>query len=255
MTEFADIKGGRIAYDVTGQGPLAVLSHGIGDHRQVYRFLAPRLAQAGYRVAAADLRGHGAVIYNAAHATPLPAVLIGLGWWQHRPLVLALGLVGWPTRPPPGLRPQVRQQPPAHSPRDTGQKKGSLITPLRLHHRHPADRCRRASDARSHADPASHITSGRSSSRFHRPGIPAPWPGPSLVASDDGGDACQTAGPQARPIIRRKPPTAATSLISRRPGTCRSPRSGETAVPYPHAYTGWSTAAEPTSGPEDGRAR
>jgi hypothetical protein len=51
MTEFADIKGGRIAYDVTGQGPLAVLSHGIGDHRQVYRFLAPRLAQAGYRVA------------------------------------------------------------------------------------------------------------------------------------------------------------------------------------------------------------
>jgi pimeloyl-ACP methyl ester carboxylesterase len=59
MTEFADIEGGRIAYDVTGQGPLVVLSHGIGDHRQVYRFLAPELAQAGYRVAAADLRGHG----------------------------------------------------------------------------------------------------------------------------------------------------------------------------------------------------
>src|ERR1700683_2142184 len=59
MTEFADIEGGRIAYDVTGQGPLVVLSHGIGDHRQAYRFLAPELAQAGYRVAAADLRGHG----------------------------------------------------------------------------------------------------------------------------------------------------------------------------------------------------
>jgi len=59
MTEFADIEGGRIAYDVTGQGPLVVLSHGIGDRRQSYRFLAPRLAQAGYRVAAADLRGHG----------------------------------------------------------------------------------------------------------------------------------------------------------------------------------------------------
>ena len=58
MTEFADIDGGRIAYDVTGQGPLVVLSHGIGDRRQAYRFLAPRLAQAGYRVAAADLRGH-----------------------------------------------------------------------------------------------------------------------------------------------------------------------------------------------------
>jgi len=58
MTEFADIDGGRIAYDVTGQGPLVVLSHGIGDRRQVYRFLAPRLAQAGYRVVTADLRGH-----------------------------------------------------------------------------------------------------------------------------------------------------------------------------------------------------
>ncbi len=58
MTEYADIEGGRIAYDVTGQGPLVVLAHGIGDRRQAYRFLAPRLAQAGYRVATADLRGH-----------------------------------------------------------------------------------------------------------------------------------------------------------------------------------------------------
>jgi pimeloyl-ACP methyl ester carboxylesterase len=59
MTEFLDIPGGRIAYDMTGSGPLVVLSHGIGDHRQAYRFLAPKLAQAGYRVASADLRGHG----------------------------------------------------------------------------------------------------------------------------------------------------------------------------------------------------
>jgi pimeloyl-ACP methyl ester carboxylesterase len=59
MTEFLDIDGGRIAYEVTGQGPLVVLSHGVGDHRQVYRFLAPELAQAGYQVANADLRGHG----------------------------------------------------------------------------------------------------------------------------------------------------------------------------------------------------
>ena len=56
MTEFLDIEGGRIAYDVTGTGPLVVLSHGIGDRRQAYRFLAPQLAQAGYRVASADLR-------------------------------------------------------------------------------------------------------------------------------------------------------------------------------------------------------
>ena len=59
MTEFLGVEGGRIAYDVTGSGPLVVLSHGIGDRRQVYRFLAPRLAQAGYRVVSADLRGHG----------------------------------------------------------------------------------------------------------------------------------------------------------------------------------------------------
>ena len=59
MTEFVDVAGGRIAYDVTGAGPLVVLSHGIGDRRQAYRFLAPVLAQTGYRVASADLRGHG----------------------------------------------------------------------------------------------------------------------------------------------------------------------------------------------------
>jgi pimeloyl-ACP methyl ester carboxylesterase len=59
MTEFLEIAGGTIAYDVTGSGPLVILSHGIGDHRQAFRFLAPRLAQAGYRVASADLRGHG----------------------------------------------------------------------------------------------------------------------------------------------------------------------------------------------------
>jgi len=59
MTEFLDIKGGRIAYDVTGEGPLIVLSHGIGDRRQVFRFMVPELARAGLRVAAADMRGHG----------------------------------------------------------------------------------------------------------------------------------------------------------------------------------------------------
>jgi pimeloyl-ACP methyl ester carboxylesterase len=59
MTEYVDLEGGQIAYDVTGSGPLVVLSHGIGDRRQVYRFLAPQLAQAGYRVVSADVRGHG----------------------------------------------------------------------------------------------------------------------------------------------------------------------------------------------------
>jgi pimeloyl-ACP methyl ester carboxylesterase len=56
---YLEVPGGRIAYEVTGQGPLIVLSHGIGDLRQSYRFLAPLLVKAGYRVANADLRGHG----------------------------------------------------------------------------------------------------------------------------------------------------------------------------------------------------
>ncbi|MEU8286661.1 alpha/beta hydrolase [Micromonospora sp. NPDC048905] len=60
MTEFLNVDGGTIAYEVTGAtGPLVVLAHGMGDSREAYRFLTPALVQAGYRVAAMDLRGHG----------------------------------------------------------------------------------------------------------------------------------------------------------------------------------------------------
>jgi len=59
MTEFLEIDGGRIAYDVTGEGPLVVLAHGMGDTRNSYRFLVPVLAEGGYRVASTDLRGAG----------------------------------------------------------------------------------------------------------------------------------------------------------------------------------------------------
>ena len=59
MTEHLSIGGNILAYDVTGQGPLVVLAHGIGDSRHSYRFLAPALAAAGYRVANADIRGCG----------------------------------------------------------------------------------------------------------------------------------------------------------------------------------------------------
>ena len=51
--------GGRVAYDVAGAGPLLVLLPGMGDLRAAYRFLAPALLNAGYRVACTDLRGHG----------------------------------------------------------------------------------------------------------------------------------------------------------------------------------------------------
>jgi pimeloyl-ACP methyl ester carboxylesterase len=69
MTEFLDAPGGRIACDVTGGGPLVVLSHGIGDRRQAFRFLAPMLARAGYRVANADPRGHGESSIGCASIT------------------------------------------------------------------------------------------------------------------------------------------------------------------------------------------
>ncbi|KAA0021486.1 alpha/beta fold hydrolase [Antrihabitans cavernicola] len=59
MTEQLTIDGNTIAYDVSGEGPLVVLAHGIGDSRHSYRFLAPALAAKGYRVANVDIRGCG----------------------------------------------------------------------------------------------------------------------------------------------------------------------------------------------------
>src|SRR3954471_24402340 len=59
MTEHLSIGTNTIAYDVTGSGPPVVLAHGMGDSRHSYRFLAPALVDAGYRVASVDLRGCG----------------------------------------------------------------------------------------------------------------------------------------------------------------------------------------------------
>jgi pimeloyl-ACP methyl ester carboxylesterase len=50
---------GRIAYDVTGDGPLVICAPGMGDLRSVFRSLVPGLVDAGFRVATMDLRGHG----------------------------------------------------------------------------------------------------------------------------------------------------------------------------------------------------
>lgn len=49
----------------------------------------PDLLMAGY------LRSTrlGAITYNLAHATPIPAVAIAIGWWQHTPLLIAVSLV------------------------------------------------------------------------------------------------------------------------------------------------------------------
>jgi len=50
---------GQIVYEVAGQGPLIVLVPDMGDLLATYRFLAPQLRRAAYRVAECDLRGHG----------------------------------------------------------------------------------------------------------------------------------------------------------------------------------------------------
>jgi pimeloyl-ACP methyl ester carboxylesterase len=58
-TRFLDRPDGRIAFDDTGAGPVVIMVPGLGDLRGEYRFLAPRIAAAGYRVVTMDLRGHG----------------------------------------------------------------------------------------------------------------------------------------------------------------------------------------------------
>lgn len=59
MTEYLTVGTGTIAYEVTGEGPLVVLAHGMGDSRHSYRFVVPGLVEAGYRVANVDIRGCG----------------------------------------------------------------------------------------------------------------------------------------------------------------------------------------------------
>jgi pimeloyl-ACP methyl ester carboxylesterase len=58
-TKFITRPEGRVAYDIEGVGPLVILVPGMGDLRATYRFLAPSLREAGYRVVCTDLRGHG----------------------------------------------------------------------------------------------------------------------------------------------------------------------------------------------------
>src|SRR6266436_3443851 len=71
--------GELMAYSATGQSWWLVL----------LTLLVPDLLMLGY-LGGARL---GALSYNFAHSTPLPAVMVALGWWQGQPVVLALGLV------------------------------------------------------------------------------------------------------------------------------------------------------------------
>jgi pimeloyl-ACP methyl ester carboxylesterase len=59
MTQYFPRPEGRIAYEVTGSGPLVVCIPGMGELRSAFRFTVPALEAAGYQVATMDLRGHG----------------------------------------------------------------------------------------------------------------------------------------------------------------------------------------------------
>lgn len=58
-TKWLEREDGRLAYSDEGHGPLVICVPGLGDLRQEYRFLAPALADSGFRVLSVDLRGHG----------------------------------------------------------------------------------------------------------------------------------------------------------------------------------------------------
>ena len=73
------LAGALIAFSVLGQ-PWWLVPAGI---------LVPDLAMGGYL---AGTR-RGAHLYNIAHATALPAIMLGIGYWQADRLVTALALI------------------------------------------------------------------------------------------------------------------------------------------------------------------
>ncbi len=58
-TLYLERASGRIAYDDSGAGPLVICAPSLGDVRAEYRYLAPQIVAAGYRVVTMDLRGLG----------------------------------------------------------------------------------------------------------------------------------------------------------------------------------------------------
>lgn len=76
---------GRLAFTDEGSGPLVVMVPGLGDVKEEYRFLAPKVVANGYRVVTTDLRGLGnssvgwPAYTNAALGSDLVALVRHLG--------------------------------------------------------------------------------------------------------------------------------------------------------------------------------
>ncbi len=73
------LAGALIAYGILGQ-PWWIVPAGI---------LVPDIAMGGYLAGTRP----GAHVYNIAHATPVPAVMLVIGYWQADRLVMALALI------------------------------------------------------------------------------------------------------------------------------------------------------------------
>ena len=58
-TKFLEVRGGRLAYDDAGTGPLIVATPAMLDLRSELRYLTPLLVDAGFRVVTIDQRGMG----------------------------------------------------------------------------------------------------------------------------------------------------------------------------------------------------
>ncbi len=56
---YISVTGGRVCVETEGNGPLIVCSPAMGDTRDAFAPFSSLLAEAGFRVARADLRGHG----------------------------------------------------------------------------------------------------------------------------------------------------------------------------------------------------
>lgn len=59
-TKFFERAEGTLAYDDSGgDGEFVLMLPGMGALRSEYRYLAPKISEAGYRAVTVDLRGHG----------------------------------------------------------------------------------------------------------------------------------------------------------------------------------------------------
>src|SRR5215469_3365987 len=93
-TKFLERPGGKVAYsDSGGSGPVIICVPGIGDTRAEYRFLAPKLEKAGFRVIAMDPRGMGEsdVTFNDYSAAAVGSDIVALAQTVNAQPVYVIG--------------------------------------------------------------------------------------------------------------------------------------------------------------------